>query len=82
MLAKLQKWGNSQGLRFSKTILAQAKMGSGDAVDISVRAGEIVVKPVVAVRGKYQLKELLSGMPDNYKPGEVDFGSPRGKEIW
>ncbi len=82
MLAKMQKWGNSQGLRFSRSILNQAKISPGDPVDISARAGEIIVKHVAAVRGKYHLKDLLSKMPDNYKPLEMDWGSPQGKEIW
>jgi len=82
MLAKIQKWGNSQGLRFSRSILNQAKISPGDPVDVSARAGEIIVKQVDSARGKYRLKDLLSRMPDNYQPGEVDWGRPQGKEIW
>jgi len=82
MLARLQKWGNSQGLRFSRSMLREAKIGLGDPVDVSARAGEIVVKPVAATRGKYRLKELMSRMPDHYRPGETDWGRPQGKEVW
>jgi hypothetical protein len=30
MLAKIQKWGNSQGLRLTKNLLADAKLGVGN----------------------------------------------------
>ena len=37
MLAKIQKWGNSQGLCLTKTLLTDAHLGVGDEVDISVK---------------------------------------------
>ena len=37
MLAKIQKWGNSQGLRITKNLLADVQLGVGGEVDISVK---------------------------------------------
>ena len=82
MLAKLQKWGNSQGLRFSKTVLEQAEMKVGDEVNISVERQKIVIEPATQVRGKYRLKDLVSKMPKDYRPEEIDWGPPAGKEEW
>lgn len=82
MLTKVQKWGNSQGLRFTKAVLEEARMKVGDEVSISVRGRKIVIEPVVKVRGKYDLKELVSRMPKNYQVEEVDWGLPVGKEQW
>ncbi len=82
MIAKVQKWGNSQGLRFPKTVLAEARIDVGDPVSISVQKGQIIVKPVRKVRGKYTLKELVARIPKGYKPAELDWGSPAGKEVW
>ena len=82
MLAKVQKWGNSQGLRFTKALLAEAGIHIGDAVDVSVKDGRIVVEPMSKVRGRYDLKDLLSRMPKDYQPEEVDWGPPSGKEVW
>ena len=45
MLAKIQKWGNSQGLRLAKNLLADAQLDIGDEVDISVKDGIMVVTP-------------------------------------
>ena len=36
MLSKIQKWGNSQGLRFTKTLLQEAQINVGDEVSVSV----------------------------------------------
>jgi antitoxin MazE len=82
MVTKVQKWGNSQGLRFSKAILEEAHINVGDQVNISVKKGQIIVEPVTKVRGKYDLRELVSKMPKNYQVEELDWGKPTGKEVW
>ncbi|MEW6621424.1 MAG: AbrB/MazE/SpoVT family DNA-binding domain-containing protein [bacterium] len=82
MLTKIQKWGNSQGLRFPKEVLYRAHIAIGDEVDIKIYRGEIVIKPVTRIRGKYNLKELVSKIPNNYKTEEENWGSPVGKEEW
>lgn len=82
MLTKVQKWGNSQGLRFPKAILEEAQINIGDQVNISVQKGQIIVEPVTKVRGKYDLSELVSKMPKTYQVEELDWGRPAGKEVW
>ena len=82
MTSKIQKWGNSQGLRFPKDILKKARIMVGDCVSIDVKNFQIVIKPIKKVRRKYNLKTLLSNMPDVYKKGEEDWGKPVGKEVW
>jgi len=82
MLTKVQKWGNSQGLRFPKEILSRAHISIGDEVDIQIHHGEIVIKPVTRIRGKYNLNDLVSKIPDNYESEEQNWGSPVGKEEW
>ena len=82
MLAKIQKWGNSQGLRIAKNLLSEAQLDVGDEVDISVKEGIMVVAPAKRIRGHYSLKDLVTLIPKGYKPGEVEWGEPTGKEIW
>ena len=41
MLSKIQKWGNSQGLRFTKALLQEAQISVGDEVSVSVRTGRL-----------------------------------------
>ena len=82
MVTKVQKWGNSQGLRLAKQVLEDAKISIGDDVDVSVNNGKIIISPAKKTRRKYDIKELLSNMPQDYKPEEVDWGRPVGKEVW
>jgi len=82
MLAKIQKWGNSQGLRIAKHLLVDAKLDVGDEVDISVQEGVMIVKPKKRVRGRYSLEDLVSRIPKDYETNEVDWGEPVGKEVW
>ena len=82
MLTKIQKWGNSQGLRLPKNLLADAQIDVGDEVDISVKEGIIMVSPAKRKRGRHNLKDLVARIPENYQAGEVDWGEPVGKEAW
>lgn len=82
MVTKLQKWGNSQGLRFPKALLEDAHMNVGDAVQVSVRGRKIIVQPAEKVRGRYDLKKLVARMPAGYRGREVEWGAAVGKEEW
>ena len=82
MHAKIQKWGNSQGLRLGKHLLADAKLEVGDEVDISVKDGVMIVIPTKSMRGRHSLQELVSRIPKDYDSGEVDWGEPVGREVW
>jgi antitoxin MazE len=82
MLTKVQKWGNSQGLRFSKAILEKAEIQVGDEVRISVEEGRIIIEPAYQVRGRFDIEKLVAELPGDYQVEEVDWGEPTGKEIW
>ena len=82
MVTKVQKWGNSQGLRFSREVLAEAQIAIGDEVKVVVRSGRIIVEPLTKVRGRYKLKDLVSKIPKGYRAEEVDWSPPAGKEAW
>lgn len=80
MVTKVQKWGNSQGLRLAKHVLENAHLAIGDDVEIIVGEEEITIKKVV--RPKFDLAEMVTRMPRNYKPKEESFGKPVGREEW
>lgn len=82
MLSKVQKWGNSQGLRLTKALLQEVQIHVGDEVNVSVQKGRIIIEPVTKVRGRYDLKELVAKMPQEYHVEEVNWGEPIGKEVW
>ena len=82
MITKIQKWGNSQGLRLGKQVLVDARIAVGDSVDVAARDGVIVIAPVKRIRGKLSLRDLVSRIPKDYKTREIDWGKPRGREVW
>jgi len=83
MVTKVQKWGNSQGLRLAKQVLEETHISIGDPVDVSARDGVIVIAPIrKSVRAGLSLQELVSRIPKNYKPEEVEWGEPAGREAW
>jgi antitoxin MazE len=82
MVTRIQRWGNSQGLRLGKALLAEAGIDVGDEVEISVRAGELVLSPVRRIRGRHDLAELVARLPRNSRAPELDWGEPVGREAW
>ncbi len=82
MVTKIQKWGNSQGLRVSKYILEQAKIDIGDEVDMTVKDGAIIIKSAKPKRGKKKLEQLVSKIHKSYNLSEEGWGTPFGKETW
>jgi antitoxin MazE len=82
MPAKIQKWGNSQGLRIAKNLLADAGLDVGDEVNISVKDGIMIVAPAKRKRGRHSLEDLVARIPKGYQPSEVDWGEAAGKEEW
>jgi antitoxin MazE len=78
MLAKVQRWGNSQGLRLSKQLLEQANIAVGEDIEVVAKEGQIVLKKT----RKFDLTEMVSRMPKDYQVQEESFGKPVGKEVW
>ncbi len=82
MITKVQSWGNSQGLRLNRQVLAEAHIAVGDEVDLSVREGVIVVAPAKRIRGGHDIRKLVARIPADDKPEEVTWGEPVGQEVW
>ena len=79
-VSKIQKWGNSQGLRLSRQLLAQAEIEVGDDVEVVASDQQIVVRK--RERPKYDLAELVARIPKGKKPEEISTGSAVGREAW
>ena len=82
MVATIQKWGNSQGLRFPKVLLEEARIQLGEEVRLFVEDGRIVVEPVRRIRGRYKLEDLLADYLDGEDRDIADWGEPVGDEVW
>jgi antitoxin MazE len=80
MRTKIQRWGNSLGLRIPKTFAVEVGVEAGSEVEIVVQEGEIVVRPGVSPR--YELDALLREVTAENLHREVLTGAPVGREAW
>ena len=80
MQTKIQKWGNSLGLRIPRSFAAEAQVEEGSTVDLAVENGSLLVRPLRA--RKYVLSELLKRVSRRNLHGEVPTGEPAGREAW
>ena len=78
MALRLQKWGNSIGVRISKSIIEKADLEVGSKVEIEHKNGKIVITPL---RKPFVLNDLLSQITKSNLHSEDDF-ILEGKEVW
>jgi antitoxin MazE len=79
MTTRIAKWGNSLGLRLPRSVAQEAQLDEGDKVEVSVKAGAIVIRPS---RPSYSLAELVSKITATNRHDESDWGGPQGGEAW
>ena len=80
MVTKIQKWGNSLGLRIPKSFAKQAGVEEGSPVDISIEGDRLIIQPVHPLR--YKLKNLVSQIREENLHDEIPTGGPVGREVW
>jgi antitoxin MazE len=78
-VTQIAKWGNSLGLRLSKSVALEAQVGEGDTVNVSVKNGAIVIRPD---RRTYTLEQLVAKITPRNRHDESDWGTPVGDEAW
>jgi antitoxin MazE len=80
MLARIQKWGNSLGLRIPKTLAADVRVAEGTNVELNVENGRLIVAPQCPA--KCSIEDLVARITPENLHGETDTGSPLGREVW
>jgi antitoxin MazE len=80
MLARIQKWGNSLGLRIPKALAVDVQVAEGTSVELKVENGRLIVAP--QCKAKCTIENLVAGITPGNLHGETDTGSPVGREVW
>jgi len=80
MVTRIQKWGNSLGLRIPKSFAEDAGVDAGSPVNISIEGDRLIIRPVH--RSKYELKDLVSQIREDNLHDEISMGEPVGREVW
>ncbi|MBO8155850.1 MAG: AbrB/MazE/SpoVT family DNA-binding domain-containing protein [Bacillaceae bacterium] len=77
MTTRLQKWGNSYGIRIPKKIAEQLNLEPGSELELTVKENCIQLEPS---KKKPTLEELLEKISPENRHTEIDFGS-KGNEL-
>jgi antitoxin MazE len=76
----ISKWGNSLAVRIPAAFAESAGLAEGTEVDLKVQSGRLIVVPVR--QHKYDLQELIGQITPENRHDLMDWGKPRGKEVW
>ncbi|WBQ09098.1 AbrB/MazE/SpoVT family DNA-binding domain-containing protein [Hyphomonadaceae bacterium ML37] len=79
MKALIGKWGQSAGLRIPKDILDRTRLAVGDAVELSVQDGKVILTPA---RPPLDREAIFAAMADKEPPELMEWGPLAGREIW
>jgi antitoxin MazE len=79
---KVNKWGNSLGIRFPIEFTEFANITDKSSVNLSIE-GKILTIQKADEQPPYQtIEELFEGFTGEYEPIEIDWGKRVGNEIW
>lgn len=80
MRTKIQKWGNSLGLRIPKSFAEEVSVEAGSTVDITVDRGRLIVR--LARHPTYRLEDLVVRIKKSNLHDEIPTGDATGREAW
>jgi antitoxin MazE len=80
MKAKLRKSASGVLLKIPSSVMRAAGLKWNDPVEVRAESGRIVIEPLDYP--SYDLDELIKGITSRNRHKAVDFGPPRGKEVW
>ena len=81
MNATIQKWGNSLALRIPMSFAKNIHLHQGSSVDLVLAKDKIEIRPTSSSK-KYVLSEMVKKITKDNCHSELDWGPPRGKEVW
>ena len=80
MRKKINKWGNSLGLRIPKLIAAEVGLEEDSLVNLTIVNGSIVISP--ERENPLELEAMLKQVTEENLHGEVNTGPAIGREAW
>ena len=80
MQTKVQKWGNSLGVRIPRGLAEEVGLGAGTEVSLTAKDGELVLRP--SVPSRVNLGDLLAGVTPENIHAFVDAGDAVGAEAF
>jgi antitoxin MazE len=79
MTTKIQKWGNSYGIRLPKSLLDSGVFSVGATLELETKGKEVILKEIK--KPKMTLKEAMKGLTRADFEPVIDWGPDVGNEI-
>ena len=79
MKTKIQKWGNSLGVRLPKAIADQKGLIEGRDVAVLLKDNQIIIEPTEEVAS---LHTLLTDITPENTHHETNWSDTQGNEVW
>ena len=80
MEARLQKWGNSTGIRIPKSFLKSLNLNTNDEVDIIQEEDKIIISKIN--KKSISLKDRIKKYTGPNLSKDFKWDDNRGREIW
>ena len=80
MRTKVQKWGNSLGVRIPRGLAEEVGLGAGTEVSLTAKDGELMLRPAVPIR--LRLADLLAGVTPENMHASIDTEDAVGGEVF
>jgi antitoxin MazE len=77
MQSRVQKWGNSLGVRIPLSLAEKTGLKEGVPVDLQADDDALVIR-----RKQYSLEQLLAQVSTDNTHKEIETGHPVGREVW
>ena len=80
MKTKIAPWGNCLALRIPSRLAMSHQLNEGSEIEIIEDDGELRLRPLISENLK--LDDLLAGITEDNRHGEIETGTIEGKESW
>jgi antitoxin MazE len=80
MRTRVNKWGNSLGLRIPKTYADEINLKENASIEMIMQEGTLLITPVT--EREWTLGELLAGVTEENRQHEWETGPAEGEESW
>ena len=80
MQSRLQKWGNSDGIRIPSNILKSLNLKTNDVIELVQEGDKIIIS--IPKKQKISLEERFKNYKGPNLCKEFSWDGPVGREIW
>ena len=80
MQTQVKKWGNGNGIRFTREFMKTAGLSVNDSLNVELVNGQIVLTPQFRHRSLQERAQDYDGKLNLSE--ELDWGEPEGTEEW